>query len=93
MSHSRPIPTEPWRDPDAKPFVHIENVTKTFGKVYACDDISLDIYRGEFFALLGGSGSGKSTFLRCLNHQLANRVAKRNRVFDWQSLDEQRLII
>ena len=50
MSHSRPIPTEPWRDPDAKPFVHIENVTKTFGKVYACDDISLDIYRGEFFA-------------------------------------------
>lgn len=57
---------EPWRDPSAQPFVRIEGVTKTYGKVYACDDISLDVYRGEFFALLGGSGSGKSSLLRVL---------------------------
>ncbi|KQX38968.1 ABC transporter ATP-binding protein [Devosia sp. Root436] len=60
------IDTRPWRDPKAKPFVRIRNVTKKFGDVSAVHDVSLDIYKSELFCLLGGSGSGKSTLLRML---------------------------
>jgi putrescine transport system ATP-binding protein len=60
------IDTRPWRDPGAKPFVRIKNVTKKFGDVAAVNDVSLDIYKSELFCLLGGSGSGKSTLLRML---------------------------
>ena len=60
------VDTRPWRDPKAKPFVRIRNVTKKFGDVSAVHDVSLDIYKSELFCLLGGSGSGKSTLLRML---------------------------
>ncbi|NKL76583.1 ABC transporter ATP-binding protein [Rhizobium leguminosarum] len=56
----------PWTDPSAKPFIAFKNVTKRFGDFTAVDDLSLDIYHREFFALLGASGCGKSTLLRML---------------------------
>jgi putrescine transport system ATP-binding protein len=57
---------EPWQDPNAKPFIRLLNVTKRFGDVYAVDNVTLDVYQREFFALLGPSGCGKTTLLRML---------------------------
>ncbi len=57
---------EPWTDPNAKPYVRIEKVTKQFGDFLAVDDVTLDIYKKEIFCLLGASGCGKTTLLRML---------------------------
>jgi putrescine transport system ATP-binding protein len=49
-----------------QPFIRIERVSKRFGAFTAVNDVSLEIARGEMFALLGGSGCGKTTLLRML---------------------------
>lgn len=56
----------PWTDAKAPPYIRIEGVTKKFGDFTAVDNVSLNIYRGEIFCLLGGSGCGKTTLLRML---------------------------
>ena len=50
----------------ALPFVRVEGVTKKFGQFAAVDNVSLEIFKGELFSLLGGSGCGKTTLLRML---------------------------
>ncbi|MDA0961708.1 MAG: ATP-binding cassette domain-containing protein, partial [Proteobacteria bacterium] len=56
----------PWTDPNQKPLIRFLHVTKRFGDFTAIDDLSLDIYEREFFALLGPSGCGKTTMMRML---------------------------
>ena len=56
----------PWDDPQAKPLIQFQNVTKRFGSFTAIDAIDLNIYEQEFFALLGPSGCGKTTLMRML---------------------------
>jgi putrescine transport system ATP-binding protein len=57
---------EPWQDPSAEPYIQIESISKKYGAVEAVRNVSLSIYKGELFSLLGGSGCGKSSLLRVL---------------------------
>ena len=67
MANTRPDEKlKPWQDPTAVPYVRIERVTKRFGDFVAVNQVSLDIYQGEAFCLLGASGCGKTTLLRML---------------------------
>lgn len=45
----------------------VSNICKSFGSVQVLKGISLDAHRGDVISILGASGSGKSTFLRCIN--------------------------
>jgi len=54
------------RETSATPDVRLDRVTKKFDDVVAVDDLSLEIPRGSFFALLGPSGCGKTTTLRMI---------------------------
>src|SRR2546421_12769224 len=54
------------RQPEARPLVRFEDVSKHFSGAAAVESLSLDILEGEFFALLGPSGCGKTTLLRML---------------------------
>jgi putrescine transport system ATP-binding protein len=55
---------QPWNDPAAVPLIRFENVVKKFGDFTAVNDVTLNIYEREFFALLGPSGCGKTTLMR-----------------------------
>ena len=47
--------------------LEIENLVKRFGENYAVKNVSFSVNKGEVLAIIGSSGSGKSTVLRCIN--------------------------
>jgi D-methionine transport system ATP-binding protein len=47
--------------------VRLGNVSKSFGRVTALNDITLEVQKGEILGIIGRSGAGKSTLIRCLN--------------------------
>ena len=49
-----------------KSYLQIDRLTKKFGDFTALDEVSLEVYEGEFICFLGPSGCGKTTFLRAI---------------------------
>ena len=47
--------------------IRVEHLEKKFGDVTVLKDITTEIHKGEVISIIGPSGTGKSTFLRCLN--------------------------
>ena len=47
--------------------IEIKNLNKSYGDLRVLNDIGVDIKKGEVIAIIGPSGGGKSTFLRCIN--------------------------
>lgn len=46
--------------------LNVENVSKSYGKFKAVDDVTFEVHRGEIFAMLGPNGAGKSTTIRMI---------------------------
>ena len=65
-TQSKPLADRPWLDPSATAQILIDGVSKTYGTHTAVDTVSLSIFKGEMFALVGASGCGKTTLLRML---------------------------
>ncbi|MEM7000248.1 MAG: ABC transporter ATP-binding protein [Pseudomonadota bacterium] len=54
------------KPPEDRPLIEIRSVTKVFDQAPVVNALDLDVYAGELFAILGGSGCGKTTLLRML---------------------------
>lgn len=50
-----------------QPLISVKNLSKSFGDLQVLKNVNQDIYKGEVICVIGPSGGGKSTFLRCLN--------------------------
>lgn len=55
------------RDETRKPIITVKNMNKWYGNFHVLKDVSMDVYKGEVIVIFGPSGSGKSSFIRCLN--------------------------
>ena len=50
-----------------QPLIQVKHLDKSFGSLKVLKDVTVDIYKGDVVCVIGAYGSGKSTFLRCLN--------------------------
>ena len=84
----------------SEPFISVKNLFYSFEEddgrhVQVLKDLSIDIARGEFLAVLGHNGSGKSTFARILNMILfadSGEVKIDGKIIDGENMSEEEVI-
>lgn len=52
------------------PILRANSVTKSYGQIIGCRDVSFDLFPGEVLGIVGESGSGKSTLLNCISGRM-----------------------
>ncbi|MGD2148589.1 MAG: amino acid ABC transporter ATP-binding protein [Anaerolineae bacterium] len=75
---------------NSEPIIQIEHVHKSFGHIRAVVDVSMEILPGEVVVIIGPSGGGKSTLLRCINK--LETIDKGRIVVDGHSVTETKSI-
>ena len=50
----------------SSPVIRVSGIRKTYGRLVAVDDVSLDVLEGEIFGLIGPNGAGKTTTMECV---------------------------
>ncbi len=55
------------REETRKPIIKVQNLNKWYGNFHVLQDVIMEVYKGEVIVIFGPSGSGKSSFIRCLN--------------------------
>ena len=48
------------------PILQVNQVTKTFGGIFALDEVSFDLHEGDILGVIGPNGSGKTTLVNCI---------------------------
>lgn len=67
MGLSQPPPANQIPSPDPGAAIVVEDLHKRFGQLEVLKGVSLVAHEGDVISMIGSSGSGKSTFLRCIN--------------------------
>ena len=91
MTDDNMILSNPPEKKDKKPLIEVKYLTKKFGNLLVLNEISTDIYEGERVVIVGPSGGGKSTFLRCLN--VLEDPTSGEIIFDGDDLTDRRINI